>query len=212
MVAAYAGHTKVVEMLLSDERVNVNQSDNNGNTALMLAAYYGHAKVVEHLLKDQRVEVNENDNSGYSALSIAALTGHASVVQLLLNDKRVNVNSTDNLGYTALMHAATRGHQTVVQLLLCEERVDANLKPVAAFKSHTSDEEAVLSPEDVGEAHVDGAVVTKKESSCWNCNTPDYALELMKCKRCKRVRFFQENFLLLILSPFFLLKTWHIAI
>ena len=147
---------------------------------------------MEHLLKDQRVEVNENDNFGYSALIIAALAGHASVVhvQLLLNDRRVNVNSADNLGFNALMHAATRGHQTVVQLLLCDERVDANLKAVAAFKSLTADEEAVLSPEDVGEAHVDGTVVTKKESWFWNCNTPDKALELMKCKGCKRVRFF----------------------
>ena len=140
-------------------------------------------------------------------------------MQLFLNDTRVNVNINGNRGNTALtaayMQAAKIGHQAVVQLLLSDERVNINLKLVAAFKSHTAVEEAVLSPEDVGEAHgeaVDGAVVTKKESSCWNCYTPDYALELMKCKRCKRVRFFQENFLLLILSPFFLLKTWHIAI
>ena len=235
-----------MELLLSDKRVNVNQSDKEGHTALIIAAIHGHTKVVEQLLMDQRVEVNQSHGSGCCALIWAAAAGHASVVQLFLNDKRVNVNITSNLGYTALMIAAEMGNQTVVKLLLGDTRVNvnitsklgftaltiaaklqnqtvvelllsdkrvnewmnANIKPAATLKSHTAVEEAVLSPEDVGVAQVDGAVVTKKESSCWNCNTPDHALELMKCKRCKRVRFF----LLLILSPFFLLKTWHIAI
>ena len=61
----------------------------------------------------------------------------------------------------------------------------ANLKPSA--------DGAVLTPEDVGKGHggaPDGAVVTKKESCCWNCNTSDHTLELMKCKGCNRVRFF----------------------
>ena len=72
--------------------------------------------------------------------------------------------------------------------------MNANIKPAATLKSHTAVEEA---PEDVGEAHgeaVDGAVVTKKESCCWNCNTPDQALEMMKCKGCNRVRFFKKTF------------------
>ena len=79
---------------------------------------------------------------------------------------------------------------------LSHKRVNTNLKPVAAPKSHTAVEEAVLSPEDVGEVHgeaVDDKVLTKKESCCWNCNTPDHDLELMKCKGCLRVRFFQET-------------------
>ena len=128
---------------------------------------------MEQLLKDQRVDVNQNNDFGNSALILAASNGHASVVQLFLNDTRVNVNSTGNQG-TAFMAADKMGHQTVVQLLLSDERVNTNLK-------------------DVGEAHgepVEGAVVTKKESCCWNCNTPDHSLELMKCKGCLRVRFF----------------------
>ena len=195
-LAARRGHFSVMKLLLSDRRVNVSQTTKFGRTALTIAAFNGHTKVVEQLLMDQRVEVNQNDDFGNSALIFAAFNGHASVVQLLLNDTRVNVNSTNNKGYTALMAAAKIGNQTVVQMLLSDERVNTNLKPVADFKSPTAVEEAVLSPEDVGEAHgeaVDGAVVTKKESCCWNCNTPDHALELMKCKGCHRVRFFQET-------------------
>ena len=194
-LAARRGHFSVMKLLLNDGRVSVNQTTKFGHTALTIAAFNGRTKVVEQLLMDQRVEVNQNDDFGNSALILAAFNGHASVVQLLLNDARVNVNSTNNKGYTALMAAAKIGNQTVVQLLLSDERVNTNIKPVAASKSHTAVEEAVMSYEDVGEAHgepVEGAVVTKKESCCWNCNTPDHALELMKCKGCLRVRFFQE--------------------
>ena len=58
-------------------------------------------------------------------------------------------------------------------------------------------EEADVYPEDVGKAHgeaVDGTLVTKKESCCWNCNTPGQALEMMKCKGCNKVRFFKKTF------------------
>ena len=57
---------------MCDKSVNLNQSDNNGNTALMLAAYYGHTKVVELLLSDKRVNVNQSDNNGTTALMLAA--------------------------------------------------------------------------------------------------------------------------------------------
>ena len=208
MVAANHGHTSVVELLLSDKRVNVNQSDKTGRTALITATLNGYTKVVEQLLMDERVEVNQSNDSGHSAFIIAAFNGHASVVQLFLNDKRVNVNITDNHGFTALMIAAKMGNQTVVELLLSDKRVNewvnANIKPAATLKSHTAVEEAVVYPEDVGKAHgeaVDGTLVTKKESCCWNCNTPDQALEMMKCKGCNRVRFFKKTCSQIFIGP-----------
>ena len=79
---------------MSDKRVNVNQSETAGNTALIMAALRGQSKVVEQLLKDQRVEVIQRNNFGQSALIIAASMKHIDVVQLFLNDKRVKVNST----------------------------------------------------------------------------------------------------------------------
>ena len=99
--------------------------------------------------------------------------------------------------------------------------MDANIQPVASQKYLTavvlSDkkvngqivqpvdvEKAVVSPEDIRVADgkaVDGAaggdgIVAKKDSrtsSCWNCNAPDHAVELMKCARCKRVIFIQST-------------------
>ena len=99
---------------MSDKRVNVNQSETAGNTALIMAALRGQSKVVEQLLKDQRVEVIQRNNFGQSALIIAASMKHIDVVQLFLNDKRVKVNSTTmNLSsaFPLKKLTARQGHQ-----------------------------------------------------------------------------------------------------
>ena len=51
MDAAGEGHEKATELLLADERVDVNQRDKFGWTALMFAAHEGHEKVVHLLLE-----------------------------------------------------------------------------------------------------------------------------------------------------------------
>ena len=59
-------------MLLADQRVNPNMTEEDGRTALMLAAGKGHAPVVTVLLADQRVNPNMTNQNGITALMLAA--------------------------------------------------------------------------------------------------------------------------------------------
>jgi hypothetical protein len=48
-VASERGHKEIVQMLLQDKNINVNQQDENGQTALMRASEKGHEEIVQML-------------------------------------------------------------------------------------------------------------------------------------------------------------------
>uniref|UniRef100_A0A1X7U0K3 Uncharacterized protein n=1 Tax=Amphimedon queenslandica TaxID=400682 RepID=A0A1X7U0K3_AMPQE len=97
-------------------------SNNEGDTALIVAARKGNCDVVELLLKKGADPSHSNDY-GYTALIVAAEGGHYDIVQLLLNNG-ADLSTADNLGDTALVAAARVGHDEIVQLL--SEEADPN--------------------------------------------------------------------------------------
>ena len=54
MYAASRGHTETVKALLADSRIDINVSNEDGETALMFAAMNGHTETVKALLADSR--------------------------------------------------------------------------------------------------------------------------------------------------------------
>jgi ankyrin repeat protein len=59
LVAAHAkGSLPIVRELLKYEKLDVNATNDDGDTALLCASRYGNLDVVLELLKDERVEVN----------------------------------------------------------------------------------------------------------------------------------------------------------
>ena len=96
---------------------DVNRTDPDGRTSLMMAAFEGYTEVVEILL-DHGAEVDHIDVSGRSALMYASSGPFPQTVELLIeNDAEVNRADTTE-GWTALMFAAAEGHRPVVELLL----------------------------------------------------------------------------------------------
>ncbi len=55
---AEKGHKETVQMLLQNERIEINLQVNDGWTALMEASWKGHKEIVQILLKDKRIEIN----------------------------------------------------------------------------------------------------------------------------------------------------------
>ena len=78
----------------------------------------------------------------------------------------------------------------------------ARKKQTPATQQAVAQEAAGVVDEDVVDGAVGGvdqasAAKEKPKKFCWNCKTPDHAVELRKCSACRRVRhtsfFFPEN-------------------
>jgi ankyrin repeat protein len=108
---------------------NVNDTDSNGNTALMVAAKGGHTDIARALI-GRGADVNGGDknnvnNQGNTALMMAAEHGWAEIAQLLI-DSGADVNLTsDFYNTTALFNAAKEGHEPIVRMLI-ESGIDIN--------------------------------------------------------------------------------------
>lgn len=86
--AALLGHEKIVELLLADQRVNVNCRDLGGHTPLHLAAGCGYDEVVQLLRDCDRVEVACENKSGMTAFGYARDMGLQDIKQLFLSNAR----------------------------------------------------------------------------------------------------------------------------
>jgi ankyrin repeat protein len=80
--AARAGNADTVRTLLASSNVNVNGTDEHGNTPLIEAARFGHDEVVTALLI-AKADVETKNNEGKTALMLAAEGGHDEVVRML---------------------------------------------------------------------------------------------------------------------------------
>lgn len=95
--------------------VNIDTTDDEDNTGLILAAQKGNANVVE-LLCENGTDVTLCNCHGYTALSKAAMNNFLPTVDVLLK-AGVPPDQTNDAGETALELAAMRGSLGAVQLL-----------------------------------------------------------------------------------------------
>lgn len=98
---------------LLDRGMDVNTTDDSGNSLLMLAAQQGSFSIVEWLLR-KGAKVLIKNKYGDSALMLAALRGDLPIVDALVAAGA----EIDPEGWTPLIYAAFGGHQEVVRFLL----------------------------------------------------------------------------------------------
>ena len=117
MVAARAGHLRVVEILIAaGADVNAQTSRTLEATALMMAARYGRTEIMEVLL-DHGANVNRRTNNGYTALMRAARNGQTTAVRLLVQNG-ADVSIRNRGGVTALYHARSSNSLDIIEILL----------------------------------------------------------------------------------------------
>ena len=80
--AVTAGNNEAVEFLLQLETVNIDHTNEEGKTALMLACERGHEDIV-HSLLSAGANVNIQNNNGWTALMIAIEHNHISIIHML---------------------------------------------------------------------------------------------------------------------------------
>ncbi|KAI0562053.1 alanine aminopeptidase [Gracilaria domingensis] len=112
----------VAELLLQAQDI-VDQSKEDGVTALIHADQNGHFSVIQHLLAANE-DVNLAQRTGFTALMQAAKNGHSVVVDQRLR-AHTKVDHTREDATTALLIAVKYGHSTVVYQLP-QARADAS--------------------------------------------------------------------------------------
>ena len=110
--SSQCGDDEAVQFLLG-LGVNVNYSDSEGQTALILASEAGQEEVVE-LLLSAGANIHHQDKYGQTALMISK----ANKIYLLLLQPNTNINIIKHAGLTKLMIASDVGHLAVVDYLL----------------------------------------------------------------------------------------------
>ena len=114
--AVAAGHNEAVEFLLQLETVNVDCTNEEGKTALMLACERGQEDIV-HSLLSAGANVNLQDNNGWTALMRASKHNHISIINMLLQ-ANANPHLKKSNGSNALIIACFHGNYEAVKRLI----------------------------------------------------------------------------------------------
>ena len=136
-------NTKIVKLLV-DSGVDIDETNNQNFSALIMATECGNKRMAKILIKagadieigtkngvaaDTAIQATmefKKKNGGDRALHLAACNGYEEIVlQLIKND--VEIDATTQMGWTSLMFAAHEGHVKIVKLLL-EHGADATLR------------------------------------------------------------------------------------
>lgn len=118
MAAIQEGSSKVANLLVSLEQVDVNALNPSDESALMLASLKGQEDLVRKLIA-RGADVNK---TGWTPLHYAASGGHVGVMRLLF-EHHAFVDPESPNGTTPLMMAAQYGNAAAVKLLLEEGAV-----------------------------------------------------------------------------------------
>ncbi len=112
--AAWDGHVKIVELLLSD--ANMNARGYSGRTILFIGALRGHESIVR-LLLDRNAMLELGDDNQSTPLMIAMKMNHKQIALLLISEG-ADVRTVDGEHQTLLHRAARNGDYDLVKLLL----------------------------------------------------------------------------------------------
>lgn len=126
--------TKIAELLLANDRVDVNPADFSGQTPLHIACMVGNVEVVKLLVVEANLDINrkcfDNHYGGTTPLHAAVYRGHREIVELLLAQDDISVNAPDANSNTPLHLSIkkSRDDKDLARLLLSKKGIDATLK------------------------------------------------------------------------------------
>ncbi|GAA92342.1 ankyrin repeat protein [Aspergillus luchuensis IFO 4308] len=130
--AAENGDDPVVQVLLTNEQLDVNARDHRKSTALHEAAWKGHLAVADLLLTKPNIDINVEDRYGCTPLWYATRHGHHNVALRLLEESNVIVNAVCRFQIqpeksTSLHHVVDCGSTQLVQRLLAQTALTPNI-------------------------------------------------------------------------------------
>ncbi|MDX1960130.1 MAG: ankyrin repeat domain-containing protein [Leptospiraceae bacterium] len=131
---------------LLKEKINLEITDSNELTALMLASRDNNLELVQ-LLSEAGANLNaKNKENGRTPLMLAASHGHTEIIKYLASQKRILINAKDKEGKTALIHSVIHGKKDSVALLI-EYKANVNART-------NTDDSALLFSQKLGRAEI----------------------------------------------------------
>ena len=103
LMAALRGHEEVIHHFIMNDKVYINDVNNNGESMLFKASQNGHFNVVSKLLGYQEIDVNVATVDRVTPLMASSQQGHHNIVRSLLAHPNINANFASYAGKTALI-------------------------------------------------------------------------------------------------------------
>lgn len=98
-------YNKISKFLIENPKININITNNIGETALHFACNYEQEPIVELLLNNKDINVNIQDTqSKYTSLMYAVSLNNFIISQMLINHPNINFLIQDTVGNTAYHH------------------------------------------------------------------------------------------------------------
>ena len=122
-IAIQQKHHDIIDILLRQDRTNVNKLNHRQRNALHCACHVGDLIVVNKLLNVTGIRFNDEDKNRMSPLFIACSRGHTDIVKRLLQIKNLILFPLSMLSGVSVVHAACRhGHLDILKLLLKKKK------------------------------------------------------------------------------------------
>lgn len=120
--AALYGQISCLTTLLESQQyssslIDVNLTDNEGNTALFYAIVGDYLPCVKELIK-YKAQITMPNSNARTSFHAAAWYGSIHICELLFNTNDKLLNKPCSFGRTALHRAAARGHASIIKFLL----------------------------------------------------------------------------------------------
>ena len=122
---------RLTRRILNYPGIDLNITDNHGNTPLHWAVWWGSAKCrwVESLLSRKETETDIQNKYGETALHFAGKLGRDKCITHLFRRTDIDPNIKEHrAGNTPLHEAAKNGHTEVVKMLLARRGINRNIR------------------------------------------------------------------------------------
>ncbi|OQR85533.1 ankyrin repeat domain-containing protein 50 [Achlya hypogyna] len=123
--AVMSGREAVVSLLLACSDIDVNATDNEGNTPLIHACYFNKLSIARLLAARTDLLASHCNKAGYAALHVSSLRSHAGCVRVLLETCGVDANLSNSVdGRTGLMLVGNS--LGIAEIFLAQATIDVN--------------------------------------------------------------------------------------